>query len=131
MDSPFTIDLESDDPQSEMVWCVAWDSGSPGAGGDVESIYKLDGSYYYRSSSGENFDPFNSLEKSILKNELMKVFSATVSVDCPELSAEEIAKMLVSDGLNYGHELSINDELWVFGEPGVFKIKQQASSNEV
>lgn len=101
-----------------------------GAGADAERIYKLDGKYYYWSSSGKDFGLFDSLQKTLLDNELLQVFPTAVSVDCPELSAEEIAKMLVPDELNYGYELSINDEVWVFYEPGVFRIKQQGSSNK-
>ncbi len=123
MDSPITIDLESDDPQSELVWCIAWETDSPGAGADAERIYKLDGNYYYCSSSGEDFGPFDSLQKTLLENDLLKVFPATVSVDCPELSGEQIAKMLVPYEVDYGHELSINDEVWIFCEPGAFRMK--------
>lgn len=123
MDSPITIDLESDDPQSELVWYLAWETDNPGAGADAERIYRLDGKYYYCSSFGDELGPFDSLQKALLDNELIKVFSTAVSVDCPELSAEEIAEMLLPDELNYGHKLSINDELWVFCEPGVFRKK--------
>lgn len=123
MNSPITIDLESDDPQSELVWCVAWDSGAPGGGAGVERVYRLDGTYYYCSSSGDDLGPFDSLQKTLLDNELIRVTDTIVSVDCPELSAEEIAKMLVPDELNYGYELSINDESWAFCEPGVFRTK--------
>lgn len=123
MDSPIVIDLESDDPQSELVWYLGWETDSPGAGADAERVYRLDDKYYYWSSSGEDFGPFDTLQETLLENQLLQVFPATVRVDCPDLSAEEIAKMLVPDELNYGHELSINDEVWVFYEPGVFRIK--------
>jgi len=123
MDSPIIIDLESDNPQSELVWHLAWDTGSPGAGADAERVYRLDGKYYYCSSSGDELGPFDSLQEPLLDNQLLEVTSTIVSVDCPELSAEEIAKMLVPVELNYGHELSINAQIWLFCEPGVFRIK--------
>ena len=124
MDSPITIDLESDEPQSELVWYLAWETDNLGAGADAERVYKLDGKYYYCSSWGEDFGSFDSLQKTLLDNELIKVFPTAVSISCPELSAEEIAKMLVPDELSYGHELSINDEVWVLCDPGVFRMKQ-------
>ena len=110
--------------QIELVWCIAWSTDSPSAGTDAERVYRLDGKYYYWSSSEEDLGPFDSLQKTLLSNiELLQVFPTSVSVDCPELSTEEIAKMLVPDELNYGHELSINDEIWIFCEPGVFRMK--------
>lgn len=123
MDSPIIIDLESDDPQSELVWYLGWETDSPGAGADAERVYRLDGKYYYCSSSGEDFGPFNSLQETLVEYQLLQVFSTAVSIDSPKFSAEEIAKMLVPDELSYGHEFSINDEIWVFCEPGIFRRK--------
>ena len=124
MDSPIVTDFESDDPQSEVGWCAAWETDTPGAGTGAESVYRLDSKYYYWSSSEEDFGPFDSLQKTLLSNiELLQVFPTSVSVDCPELSAEEIAEMLVPDELDYGHKLAINDEIWIFCEPGVFRMR--------
>ena len=74
MDSPITIDLESDDPQSELVWYLAWETDNPGAGADAERVYRLDGKYYYCSSSGDELGPFDGLQKALLDNELIKVY---------------------------------------------------------
>ena len=49
----------------ECAFSLHWDSGGPGAGAGVESIYKFKNQYWYYSVDNDLSGPFDSLTEAL------------------------------------------------------------------
>ncbi len=111
------FDSVANNPQSQLVGYVAWDSGAAGVGADSESVYRLSDEYFYLSSAGEEFGPYSTLMTALQENELLKVTEATTKISFSELAEEDIASALVLNDLADRHPLVINGSRWVYHQP--------------
>ena len=91
----------------EIVYSVYWDSGGPGAGADVEAIYKYDGKYCLRLSFEDDVFVYDRLEEALDAGELFFVSEATVSIESTEIPNEELIKRLKYSGKE-DHKFLIN-----------------------
>jgi|SRR5579875_146550 len=110
--------------KKQLVWGVFWDSGGPGAGAGYEEVYLKDGKYYYEDSSSGYRCRASDLQKLLRRAGLNVVNNATVSIDSPVLSAEEIVAML-EVCMDEGYGVRINDEEWVCVAPGVLVREEE------
>jgi hypothetical protein len=101
--------------EGDWVLSLHWDSGGPGAGAGVESIYKFKNQYWYYSIDNGLSGPFDSLTEAL---DGFGVTDATERIDCAELTAAELADRLDLDHAEPGHRLQINDEEWEVSSDG-------------
>jgi hypothetical protein len=101
--------------EGEWVYRLFWDSGGPGAGAEYEKIYKFRDRYWPHSSVEGFSGPFDSLEEA-LTGDFLAITDATVSIECRELSAAELAKRVVIYSAEPGHSVKINGEAWRVSE---------------
>jgi hypothetical protein len=100
------------------VFDYFWDSGGPGAGADVESVYRLDKYYFARSSVDGLIGPFpnltTALEKIILitNDGRIAVTEASRRFECSEWSTDELIARLDLDAFTTPPEISVNDKEW-------------------
>jgi hypothetical protein len=111
-------ELEDDDlfdqiiDQGEVVFSHDWDSGAPGVGAGSEQVYLWKGRFFIYSLDCGKFGPFASLDEALQEQDLLMVTSATTSIQCTLLEANELAKRLECD--EDGYEIEINGESWVY-----------------
>jgi hypothetical protein len=91
----------------KIVYSFYWDSGGPGAGADVEAIYKYDGKYCLRLSFEDEVIVYDGLEEALDAGELFLVNEATVSIESTEIPSEELIKKLTYLG-EEDHKFLIN-----------------------
>jgi hypothetical protein len=84
--------------EKKPVYSVYWDSGAPGVGADAEHVYRWGDGYIILSSGGEDETVYSSLRETIEKTELNYVTEATQEIHSTEMSSEEIAMLLRTDG---------------------------------
>lgn len=96
--------------EGERVLNLFWDSGGPGAGADCESIYKFRNLYWRHDSNEGLSGPYQSLSDAM--DDFIGVTSATVTIDCTELTASELSKRLKIYDAESGHSVEINGEGW-------------------
>ena len=76
------------------AFSVAWDSGGPGAGSDLEQILSFDGSYYVFVSSDDDHGPYPTLQSAISSKELEFISGAVYSVESNEISVDDLRSIL-------------------------------------
>jgi hypothetical protein len=97
--------------KGEVVFREYWDSGGPGAGADVECIYKYREHFWRYDSDYGLSGPFYDFEDS-LWDEYIAVTSATRSIDCSEWSTEELIQKIKPKDLEDSINITINGEKW-------------------
>jgi hypothetical protein len=96
--------------QGEVVFREYWDSGGPGAGADVDLIYKYRDHFWRYDDDGLS-GPFYDFEDSLWE-EYIAVTSATESIDCSEWSTEELIQKIKPIELEGNINITINGEKW-------------------
>jgi hypothetical protein len=107
--------------KGECVFANDWDSGG-GAG--CERVYRMDGKFAFASADYGNAGPFGSLEEVLKQQDcLLGITSATDSIWCSLMTAEEIAARLTYYGDDDEHyPISVNGEMWGYNpETGEFE----------
>lgn len=91
------------------VFSLEWDSGGPGGGAGIETVYRISGKYLYLSNTYGWTGPFDTLDDAYGH---IFVTDATQSIDCSEWSDEEIiGRMQLTGGPPV---LYINGTAWPF-----------------
>jgi hypothetical protein len=113
--------------------------------GDVVSVLQFKGEYWSHAGECGTFGPFSNLKEALLCEDagVLEVTTASTSISCSELSAEEIVEMLkpgsgtwkgvLADWKEGRDEeddsekfyLSINGEEWFCTESGWHPVKQK------
>jgi len=113
--------------QGERVFSLHWDSGAPGIGAGVDSIYKFKNQYWNYSFDNELFGPFDSLDEAMQRPDFLGITGATECIYCTELTAPEVAcRLEIYDDIEPGHRVQINHEEWEVSSDG--KLKRVLSS---
>ena len=76
-----------------------------------EYIYKFRDRYRPHSSAEGFSGPFDSLEEALARD-FLAVTDASVSVECRELSAAELAKRVRIYSAGPGHTVEVNGQTW-------------------
>lgn len=99
----------------EMVFTHTWRGVEPGTGS--EYVVRAFGAYYaVMSVAGRMLGPYAGLWQAVEALGLEEIKHTTVSLECTELPANEVATHLrTKEGP--GHRFTINGEPWVIG-PG-------------
>ena len=108
--------------EGEIVYGLLWDSGSPGAGGGCEAIYKFKDCYWSYSDYEGLKGPYYCLDDA-LSSAFTTVTDVTESIRCSELSSKEIAERLEPYDLEHTKRIVINGEDWVVTPEGRFMKK--------
>jgi hypothetical protein len=96
----------------KVVFVHEWDSGGPAAGASQDFVYFYDDRYFsWHEYDGEFDGPFDSLTQAILEGE-MGAGTGTISIDCTELDADELAKRVPCFG-DEEQEIQLNGEDFV------------------
>ena len=104
----------------KSVYSIWWDSGNPGSGAGVESVYKLNGAYFVLiESESYPMGPYSTLLEAIKCTELDFIMSAVTDIDCTEMSDIQLAPELRSPN-EEGYEVLINKERWMLDATGSF-----------
>ncbi len=104
----------------DSVFEHSWDSGGLGSGGGMAFIKELNGQFAMSSLDIGSEGPYATFEEALAAFELLTVTSASTSVWCSLLTAEELAKRLECD--EDGFELEIHGQPWVYrAEKGAFE----------
>ena len=96
--------------KAKIVYSLYWDSGGPGAGADMEVVVKIHRDYWVKLSDDSEYrGPWTALVAALDANEaLTMVGDATESVDCTEMSSQELSARVVNYA-DEGHSLTVND----------------------
>lgn len=78
----------------QAVYEMRWDSGGPGAGADVECMYRHDGTYAVVLSYADPIGPIDSFEAALKAGSLDYVSDAVTDIVCLEIEAVELARLL-------------------------------------
>jgi hypothetical protein len=105
--------------EDELLYSIYWDSESPGAGADIERVYRWGDKYIVYLSFDENKTLYSSLLEAIQSNELFNVNEATKEINSSELSSDEIAGHLRIVEENQ-YKVLINGENWQCNKAGEF-----------
>lgn len=108
--------------EEKPVYSVYWDSGAPGAGADSEHVYRWGAGYIVLFSDGEDETVYPSLREAVEKTDLNYVTEATQEIHSPEMSSEEIAGLLRTDGEG-SRRVLINGETWQTEGSGGFRME--------
>jgi hypothetical protein len=103
--------------QGECVCTIHWDSGGPGAGADVESIYKFKNEYWYDGWVSPD-GPFESFVEAMEAAGGFWITDATQIINCGELSSDEIASRADLSDASPGHRVEINCQEWEVSSDG-------------
>ena len=98
--------------QGERVFSIHWDSGGPGIGAGVDSIYKFKNQYWNYSFHNEVSGPFHSLTEAMEFPDFFGVTGATECIYCAQFTAPEVVSRLEIYDAEPGHRVQINDEEW-------------------
>jgi hypothetical protein len=105
----------------EIVYSVYWDSEGPGAGADVEAIYKYNRKYCLRLSFEDDVLVYDSLGEALDAGELFLVSEATVSIESTEIPSEELIKKLTYSG-GENHKFLINHEEFLINKNQIIRL---------
>jgi hypothetical protein len=116
-EAPNALEAEGDPvrkiiDEGELVFSYEWDSGGPGAGACTDEIYELNNQYAISSWDPGDAGPFATLDEALQEYDLLLVTSATISIDCPVMSDEDLARILVCDEDEL--KVQINGENWEY-----------------
>lgn len=110
IEEPIEVQLpDAVDFLGESVFTLIWGRG--GYSNGVDSVYSL-GPYYFCDVSEGTFGPFRTLLDALKFSEMTVVTSATESIECTEIEADELVKILSFYDLEIGFQLIINGEVW-------------------
>ena len=102
--------------KGKSVYSIWWDSGAPGGGADVESIWKMEGSYFVTLSSEDYaIGPFDILTGAIKATEMDFIMSAVTDINCTEMGDVDLAPLLRSPN-DTGFRVNINGACWQLNE---------------
>ncbi len=107
--------------EEKPVFSIHWDSGAPGAGADSEHVYRWGDGYIVLPGGGEDETVYSSLREAIEQTERNYVTEATQEIHSTEMSSEEIAMLLRTDGEG-SHRVLINGETWQTEGSGGFRM---------
>ena len=108
--------------KGEVVYSQYWDSGGPGAGADVDLIYKYRGHFWRHDEDGLS-GPFYDFEES-LWDDYIAITSATESINCSEWSTEQLIQKAKPIELESNTNITINGERWQLDPEGNFTCKE-------
>jgi hypothetical protein len=100
--------------QGECVCSIHWDSGAPGSGAGVDSIYKFKDEYWLYSD-GDLSGPFEFLAEAM---DGFGITDATESIYSTEVTATELATRVELYDPSSGHRIEINGEQWEVSPDG-------------
>jgi hypothetical protein len=103
----------------EIAYSLFWDTGGPGGGAGLETIYKYAGLYFGYTSDLELQGPFDSFEGA-LTDYFTFVTNAVESITCTSMSAKDLVPRL-QYGSDIEHTLTINGERWKVTASGEFR----------
>jgi hypothetical protein len=96
--TPFNLPEHLDEilcRDGQVVFRSAWDSGGPGAGADVEMLFRWQGVYWVRDSDQGIIGTYETLEQCLHNHELLTaITAATTEVQCLALSKSRLRKFL-------------------------------------
>jgi len=90
-----------------------------------EYIYKFRDRYWPHSSAEGFSGPFDSLEEA-LTGDFLAITDATVSIECRELSAAELAKRVAIYSAEPGHAVKVNGQTWMVSDDKTLEKVQAA-----
>ena len=90
-----------------------------------EYIYKFRERYWPHSSAEGFSGPFDSLEEA-LTGDFLAITDATVSIECRELSAAELAKRVAIYSAEPGHAVKVNGQTWMVSDDKTLEKVQAA-----
>jgi|GEM_PF-2794796 len=97
-----------------LVFSHEWISDGPGAGASWAGIYLWKGRFHSLSSDFGYAGPFSSFDEALHQHSMSVVTSASTSIGCSLLDAEEVARRLCwCEGADM---VEINGESWVYSE---------------
>jgi len=118
-DDEFEDEFEFIKENGELVFSLEWDSGAPGAGAGIESVYRWNNKFVVSSLDDCNPGPFASLENALEANALLNVNAATRRVFSSLLPTNDLAKQLRCREM--GLTILINGETWISSATGRFR----------
>jgi hypothetical protein len=96
--TPFTLEEALDEVlarDGELVFEHRWDSGGPGAGADIELVYKWQSVYWAKNSDTGLLGPCRRLSDCFCDNDyLVGIGDATTGVRCAEMSRSQLRRFL-------------------------------------
>jgi len=104
--------------KGEKVFEQFWDSGGPGAGADSECVFLYEGRYWAVSPDTGVGGPFTSLKEAFHKSEVLWITGATDWIDCSEMTADALARLIPEIQIDEPRIVEINGERWVVAPDG-------------
>jgi hypothetical protein len=104
--------------KGKQVFSLSWDSGGPGGGAGVETVWEWEGLFWPDSDTEGLIGPRKSL-KAVLKSGFTAITDATTEVTCESIKAEDLLALLgkhCEEGI-----VEINEEAWEVGEDGQWR----------
>jgi hypothetical protein len=118
-----------DEDEGEEVFHADWDGGGMANNGFFYITLK-NSKYYFHDVDSDDTGPYSSLDEALRENNVFSdmVNSTTQSIDCSELSAQEIASRIDLEFLDEGQLIIVNNNRYIYDSDQGLVLRDQAAS---
>ena len=113
-------------PRRRVVWAVSWETNSM-AGSDYQEVRERGGWFHVDAVYGNPHGRHPTLREAVRVHDLGRLPDDEVVMEImsPILSPSEMAQLLDPSDAEYGSAVILNTEVWVYDDPGVFRLAEE------